>query len=321
MPPTLHEIPGSRREAPLDFRTTGRVPADEAIVVSVYLRPKSPAPATPVSGSFESRATVAGSRAQDHAEDCAAIRAFARASGLSVSHEDPARRLVQLSGAASAMEAAFGTELHRYEGDGTACRARHGALHVPAGLLPRITAVLGLDTRPIATPKIVPHKGPTLPAGYLPTEVATLYGITDIDAAGQTIGIIELGGGYTDADNQQAFGFQPGRRVQQHGLTERRLELTRKARGRVRHGVRSGEQHGQRLGLFAACNIDREHRQHRRHQPCHIPKDELAIHRAILTSIIGQRIADCRHKQPHDTPRKTDQGRPEQNQQACFRGL
>ena len=205
MPPTLHEIPGSRREAPLDLRATGRVPADEAIVVSVYLRPKSPAPATPVSGSFESRATVAGSRAQDHAEDCAAIRAFARASGLSVSHEDPARRLVQLSGAASAMEAAFGTELHRYEGDGTACRARHGALHVPAGLLPRITAVLGLDTRPIATPKIVPHKGPTLPAGYLPTEVATLYGITDIDAAGQTIGIIELGGGYTDADNAAAF--------------------------------------------------------------------------------------------------------------------
>ena len=103
------------------------------------------------------------------------------------------------------MEKAFGTELSHYEGGGQMCRARHGTLQVPATLVDRILAVLGLDTRPIATPKIVPHRGPVLPAGFLPTDVAKLYGFADADASGQCIGLIELGGGYTDADNQAAF--------------------------------------------------------------------------------------------------------------------
>jgi kumamolisin len=196
------ELPGSRREAPHGMRSTGRVPGDEPITISVYLKAKD-APET--SGKFSSRAELASARGADHAEDIAAITAFAEAAGLDVAESDPARRLVRLSGTAAAMEQAFGTQLHHYEGQGAPCRARQGALHVPADLAGRITAVLGLDTRAVATPKIVPHRGPTPPAGFLPTEVARLYGFTTIDGSGQCIGIIELGGGYTDTDNQTAF--------------------------------------------------------------------------------------------------------------------
>ena len=153
----------------------------------------------------QSRSALADARATVHAGDLAAITSFAHTNGLTVEDSDAGRRLIRLAGAASAMEKAFGTELHRYEGDGHICRGRHGVLHVPREIAHRLTAVLGLDTRPIATPKIVPHRGPTPPTGFLPTEVAQLYGFDDVDASGQCIGIIELGGGYTDADNQAAF--------------------------------------------------------------------------------------------------------------------
>ena len=139
------------------------------------------------------------------------------------------------------MEKAFGTELHRYEGSGHVCRGRTGALHVPASLADRITAVLGLDTRPIATPKIVPHRGPTPPAGFLPTDVAKLYGFEGVDASGQCIGIIELGGGYTDADNQAAFKAMalavPDDRRRRRRRRDQRSDRhqRRQRRGRARH--------------------------------------------------------------------------------------
>ena len=85
------------------------------------------------------------------------------------------------------------------------CRARTGGLHLPAGLVERVSAVLGLDTRPVATAKIVPHRGTIQPTGFLPTEVAALYGFAGATAPNQCIGIIELGGGFTDADNASAF--------------------------------------------------------------------------------------------------------------------
>ncbi len=202
----LQELPGSVRDAPHGMRSTGRVPGSQDVLISLYLKPRrGEEDAGAIPAAFQSRTALAGQRATEHADDCEAIRAFARTAGLTVVHEDPARRLVQLSGTVSAMEQAFGTQLHHYEGNGTVCRARHGALHAPADIVPRLTAILGLDTRPVATPKIVPHKGPTPPAGFLPTAVATLYGLGDVDASGQTIGIIELGGGYTEADNQAAF--------------------------------------------------------------------------------------------------------------------
>lgn len=195
-------LAGSHRDAVSGLRSLGRVSGDEPITISLYLKPASPDPAP---GENQSRSALADARATVHAGDLAAITSFAHTNGLTVEDSDAGRRLIRLAGAASAMEKAFGTELHRYEGDGHICRGRHGVLHVPREIAHRLTAVLGLDTRPIATPKIVPHRGPTPPKGFLPTEVAQLYGLDDVDASGQCVGIIELGGGYTDADNQAAF--------------------------------------------------------------------------------------------------------------------
>jgi kumamolisin len=71
--------------------------------------------------------------------------------------------------------------------------------------------VLGLDNRPVASPHFRKKKpkptpapdpeAPAAPAGtFTPLELASLYQFPAGDGAGQCIAIIELGGGYTDAD-------------------------------------------------------------------------------------------------------------------------
>lgn len=193
-------LTGSEHAAPRGMKVIGRVPGDEAITVSLYLKPRGDAPKSC------SRAELRGRREVDHAPDFETIRTFAREAGLEVVTEDAARRLVQLRGPAHAIERAFNTEIHHYEQDASVFRGRDGSLSLPGDVAACVVAVLGIDTTPIATPKIVPHRGTTPPAGFLPTDIARLYGFEGGDASGQCIGIIELGGGYTDADNQAAFG-------------------------------------------------------------------------------------------------------------------
>ncbi|USI72788.1 S53 family peptidase [Sphingomonas morindae] len=198
-----HELKGSTHPAPRGMRPVGKVAGDEKITVSLYLKPRSDA--APAGDGVAPRAAIRQAREAAHAEDCAAIRAFAAEAGLAVVEESAARRLVKLSGPAAALEQAFGTELRCYEGDGQSVRGREGPLHLPASLADRVIAVLGLDTTPAATPKIVPHRGPTPPSGFLPSEVASLYGFAGAEAKGRCIALIELGGGFTQADNEAAF--------------------------------------------------------------------------------------------------------------------
>ena len=83
---------------------------------------------------------------------------------------------------------------------------REGALTVPEELAPYLTAVLGLDNRPQAKPHsrhALPHANNVV---YTPIQIAQLYGFPqNINAAGQTIAIIELGGGYRISDVDTYF--------------------------------------------------------------------------------------------------------------------
>jgi kumamolisin len=139
-------------------------------------------------------------------EDLAVVEEFARENGLEVVARDPARRQVILSGSAAAMSRAFQVELHRYESTDAVYRGRTGPVRVPAELEGVVEAVLGLDDRPQASPRFVAREGlagprVAAPRSFTPREIARLYHFpTAGDGAGQCVGIIELGGGYRDAD-------------------------------------------------------------------------------------------------------------------------
>ncbi len=206
MPVTRQTLPGSEHAAPHGMQAGGRVAGSDLITVSVYLRPEETGPvAADAATAVHSRAMLRQVRDKAQAANIAAVTAFAAQAGLDVIEVNAAQRRVQLRGPASALETAFGTQLHSYERGGVTYRGREGTLSVPGDVADSILAVLGLDATPVATPKFVPHRGTTQPRGFLPTEVAALYGVSGSNAAGQCIGIIELGGGYTVADNEAAF--------------------------------------------------------------------------------------------------------------------
>src|SRR5579859_3044861 len=150
--------------------------------------------------------------------DIEQIRSFANANSLTVAEVNPIHRSVTLAGSVADFENAFGVTLQRYQYSGGGYRGRVGPIHIPKELDGSVQGVFGLDNRPAAvphcsllqatapadigsvapsaTPKLVPLVGSTLTV----PQVAGLYSFPGGNGAGQTIGIIELGGGINTRD-------------------------------------------------------------------------------------------------------------------------
>ena len=189
----------------------GDVPQNEIIEASVILKPRAPIPVPLEGGAVVSREEFAGKYGADP-KDLAAVREMAKEYSLTVLEESAARLTVRLRGTVADMERAFVTKLDICEHQGQRFRSRTGTLSVPEELSPSIVAVLGLDSRPAAKPQFRIRDGGAFAANaasavsYNPRQVAQLYQFPlDVDGTGQTIGIIELGGGYKASDLTKYF--------------------------------------------------------------------------------------------------------------------
>ena len=133
------------------------------------------------------------------------------------------RRRVELRASISAFNQAFGVEMHDYQPTRTDHRGPNfhaivGPVSVPKELAGTIEAVLGLDNRPIATPKFRRRQaaaGASHVAAFTPPQVGQIYNFPAAPSgtaagAGQTIGLIELGGGYKAADLNNHFSTTIG---------------------------------------------------------------------------------------------------------------
>ncbi|KAG0165420.1 hypothetical protein DFQ30_008467 [Apophysomyces sp. BC1015] len=150
--------------------------------------------------------------------DVRRVTDFARAHGLDVLREESQARRIVLAGTVQQFSGAFGVELQRFEHQVGAAKQHFrkpaGPIHLPDDVHEVVTAVLGLDTRVTARPHFrmgVPIKPSFKPARTLaqcfkPLELAQLYDFPSGDGAGQCIALIELGGGYDDADMREYFG-------------------------------------------------------------------------------------------------------------------
>jgi kumamolisin len=137
--------------------------------------------------------------------DAALVAAVADSFGFAAVQHDEARRTVVLSGTVAQAERAFGVVLQNYECPDGTFRGRVGAVGLPRELQGVVTAVLGLDNRPQAGPHLRLRTAADSAASYTPAEVAALYGFGARAAAGQTIAIVELGGGFRPADVRAYF--------------------------------------------------------------------------------------------------------------------
>jgi kumamolisin len=134
--------------------------------------------------------------------DLAQLRGFAQKHGLREAGADLTRRVLHLAGTPQALEQAFSVKLGRYQlsdgrGPFLGCEPRPT---LPAGTI----AVLGLDRRPVARSHVRrPRAAPT--TTYTPLQLAQLYAFPAGDGSGQSIALIELGGGFSSSDLSQYF--------------------------------------------------------------------------------------------------------------------
>lgn len=205
-------IPGSAREA-VPGNAAGPVDANAEAEVTVVLRRRAPLPDTGGARPHLGVGDLAAGHGAGDADVALARQVLQGEVGLQVVWQDAPSRRLGVRGRLGDLQAAFGTTLERARSTDPATgrevvhRARSGELTVPARLAGVVVAVLGLDDRPQARPqfRLAPagQGGPS----YTPLDLARVYGFpAGTDGAGQTLAILELGGGYTERDLAAYFG-------------------------------------------------------------------------------------------------------------------
>jgi hypothetical protein len=210
----------SERHAARSAKRVRAADANEVFSVSVRVRRRPDAPplpdmnhwaATPVHArQYIARDQFADRYGADPA-DLEQVVGFADNAGLKVVESSVSRRTIVLSGTVKQMNAAFGLDLGHYKSDHEEYRGREGFIHVPAALQNIVEGVFGLDNRRMA--RRATNGGTITPLN--PVQVAKLYGFpTSANGSGQTIGLLEFGGGYRTTDASDYFttnkGIGPG---------------------------------------------------------------------------------------------------------------
>ncbi|HEY2849849.1 MAG TPA: S53 family peptidase [Gemmatimonadaceae bacterium] len=193
--------PRSARRAP-SSRPVGEVDDNETVRLTIVLKPSTP---------FDPRSFPVGrglAREEFRARHSTApdvidrLTTFVTAHGLAVERADPARNVVKLIGSYAQARSAFRPDRLRVYG--TKARrfvARSGRLYAPATVCDDIVAIMGFDRRPVAKPHFRIRRAASANAiSYDPTAVARRYQFPAGTGAGQTIALIELGGGYAPTD-------------------------------------------------------------------------------------------------------------------------
>jgi len=189
---------------------------EESIVVTMVLRPRAPdrelslvkmlGSQLPRDRSYLTRSEFQKAFGSTR-EELAKVRDFARDNSLKVLEASSAKRSVVLSGTVADFCSAFDVSLSLYvHPERGAYHGRVGSVYLSPELALTVMAVLGLDNRPQAFTHFRIRPQAAAGVSYTPPQVGSLYDFPSAqDGAGQTLGILELGGGYSPKDIQTYF--------------------------------------------------------------------------------------------------------------------
>ena len=195
------QLPGSNRQHPANSVPAGDLAADENIHITLILRRKCEAPVESSLDSHLSHTELADLHGAA-LDDENAVEAFAAEHQLSIAKVHSGARSITLSGPLGKLANLFGADVRLSEVGERTYRTRQGYLTIPAELTGRVTAVLGFDQRPVALTRHPRAKRLLGSTDYNPTDIAKLYNFPANTGNGQTIALIELGGGYRESDLQ-----------------------------------------------------------------------------------------------------------------------
>jgi kumamolisin len=209
---SLVRLAGSERGPLPEIADAAPVDPDERADITLVLRRRAELPEEIAAGlTVLSSDELAGCYGADPA-DVDLVGRELDSRGLEVTAVHPVSRRIKVAGTLGNLSSAFGATLRQVSSPAPGGRGwvthryREGPLSVPACLDRVVVAVLGLDTRPQAQPHFqirlaVPG------TSYPPNQVADLYQFpAGTTGAGQTIAVIELGGGFLTSDLDTYFG-------------------------------------------------------------------------------------------------------------------
>jgi kumamolisin len=221
-------LPGSRRVPLPNSRPAG--PIDKQEIASLTVRVRS-------SGDFAALEKFVRDQAEQpldrrqyltredyarlhgaNASDLDLVERMAQQHDLMVVYRSAGERMVVLKGVLGDLLDAFPTDLRMFHHPSGAYRGREGQIHVPQQLFGVVTGVFGFDTRPKhRSPnrrKLIAAAGAAGPGGQngvASTEFAKRYNFPTqfqgkaLDGSGQTVAIVELGGGFRTSDLKVFF--------------------------------------------------------------------------------------------------------------------
>ena len=209
-PPPLRVLPGSDKgPAPKMATAAVDLSGEEPVHATLVLRRRADVPSGAFDASLDRAALSARYGASD--DDIALVTSTLEGLGVQITATDPASRRLRISGTVALLSALFGTRLQQVTSMGpnnrtVTHRHRTGSLSVPAALDGVVTAVLGLDDRPQSRPQYFVAPAAAATTSYTPLDLGTIYHFPPgTDGGGQTIAIVELGGGFGQADLDAYF--------------------------------------------------------------------------------------------------------------------
>jgi kumamolisin len=210
MPKTHAPVQGSDRKPLLGAVATSRANPNATIEVSLKLRRKTALPKiTKRPEAVMTRAQFRDTYGASQADIDQVVKTLS-VFGLTQVDANAAARSIRFRGTVAAMESAFQVKLFNYSHANGSYRGRVGAVHIPAELSDIVVGVFGLDNRQVARRRRQPVREhvharlASVPsAWYLPAELATHYNFPAGDGSGQTVGLLEFGGGYFASDLKQ----------------------------------------------------------------------------------------------------------------------
>jgi kumamolisin len=214
-PLDLVPLPGSERPAADGVQPAAAAePPHREIEATIVLRRRAVMSTSDALGSQLSRDELELRFGADP-EDADLVTKTLTSLGLTVVSTDLASRRIRIRGTVSQLGTVFGTTLEdvtspvqggNASGARVAHRHRTGALSVPRALDGVVTAVLGLDDRPQARAQFRVAQAQAASVSYTPIQLGEIYAFpAGTDGTGQTVAIIELGGGFEESDLKTYF--------------------------------------------------------------------------------------------------------------------
>lgn len=202
-------LAGSARAVRPGAKILGVADPDEWIEVTIKMRRKKALPEIGKAAvkplSIQELETQYGADAADMDK----VRTVLTAAGVKVLKEDIVSCTVRAGARAEVWESVFQVRLFHYSHSDGNYRGRKGDLLVPTELQGIILGVFGLDNRkmvkrrPIHRRKVslnLAERAAASRTWFFPAELATIYSFPAGDGTGQTVGLLEFGGGYFPDD-------------------------------------------------------------------------------------------------------------------------